>query len=89
MRLTHVHGPWRYRPEVRELLWQHGANPSEHTPPSILHDFVSDLYRYELRRLRDALVRHQIPREGYADRVVSIRRRYLLVSLVPQLWVEP
>jgi hypothetical protein len=53
-----------------------------------VHDFVNDLYRYELRRLREALVRGRIPKAGYYDRVVELRRKYPLVSFKPEQWVE-
>ena len=79
---------YRYRDEVRALLWRHGANPTPATPPELVHEFVSDLYRFELRRLRDRLTRREIPKAGYADRVVALRRQYLLVSLKPRHWVE-
>ena len=79
---------YRYHAEVRELLWRCGVSPTASTPPALVHEFVSDLYRFELRRLRDRLVRREIPKAGYADRVVALRRRYLLVSLNPDRWVE-
>ena len=53
-----------------------------------MHEFVNDLYRYELRRLRAALVGGAIPKAGYYDRVVELRRKYPLVSFKPQQWVE-
>jgi hypothetical protein len=55
----------------------------------LVHEFVNDLYRFELRRLRDRLVRKEIPKPGYYDRVVELRRRYPLVSLKPAQWLEP
>jgi hypothetical protein len=55
----------------------------------LVHEFVNDLYRFELRRLRDRLVRKEIPKLGYYDRVVELRRRYPLVSLKPAQWLEP
>jgi hypothetical protein len=78
----------RYKPEILEQLARHGARPTPETPPQLVHDFVSDLYRYELRRLRDRLVRREIPKAGYYDRVVELRRKYPLVSLKPHEWVE-
>jgi len=42
----------------------------------------------ELRRLRDRLVSREIPKAGYADRVVALRRRYPLVSLKAHQLVE-
>ena len=79
---------YRYRAAVLEQLWHHGVRPTSSTPPELVHEFVSDLYRYELRRLRDRLVRGEIPRAGYFDRVVALRRQYPLVSLKPEQWVE-
>ena len=78
----------RYRSEVLEQLLRHGVRPAADTPPQLVYDFVNDLYRYELRRLRHALVTGAIPKVGYYDRVVELRRKYLLVSLKPHLWVE-
>lgn len=78
----------RFRSDVLEQLWQHGVQPSPTTKPELVHEFVSDLYRYELRRLRDRLVRKEIPKTGYYDRVVALRRRYALVSLKPHEWLE-
>ena len=79
---------YRYRPEVIEQLWAHGVHPASHTPPQLVYDFVNDLYRYELRRLRDRLVRGEIPKQGYYERVVALRRQYPLVSFKPELWLD-
>jgi len=80
--------PYTYRPEVLVQLLQHGVRPTPDTPPQLLYDFVNDLYRYELRRLRDTLVSGAIPKTGYYDRVVQLRRKYPLVSIKPQSWIE-
>lgn len=72
-----------YKPGVLEQLWRHGLHPAATTRPELVHEFVSDLYRFELRRLRDRLVRGEIPKAGYYDRVVELRRKYPLVSLKP------
>jgi hypothetical protein len=79
---------YRYRSEVLDQLWTHGVQPRPTTAPQLVHEFVSDLYRYELRRLRDRLVRKQIPKEGYIDRVIALRRKYPLISLKPMEWIE-
>ena len=79
---------YRYRREVLEQLWHHGVQPTTHTPPGLVHEFVSDLYRFELRRLRDRLLRKEIPKVGYYDRVVALRRKYPLVSLKPSDWLD-
>jgi len=77
-----------YRADVLEQLWKHGVQPSATTPPELVHEFVNDLYRFELRRLRDRLVRGEIPKIGYYDRVVALRVKYPLVSLKPREWLE-
>ena len=79
---------YRYRPEVLEQLLQHGVRPTALTPPELVYDFLNDLYRYELRRLRKALVDGEIPKAGYYDRVVELRRKYPLVSIKPELWID-
>lgn len=78
----------RFRADVLEQLAKHGVRPTSATRPELVHEFVTDLYRYELRRLRDRLVRGEIPKAGYFDRVVALRRQYPLVSLKPHELVE-
>ena len=78
---------YHYRPEVLDQLWAHGVQPTASTRPELVHEYVSDLYRYEIRRLRDRLRRREIPKVGYADRVVALRRKYPLISLKPQQWL--
>ena len=79
---------YHYRQEVLDALWRHGVQPRSTTPPELVHEFVSDLYRFELRRLRDKLVRREIAKTGYSDRVVELRRKYPLISLKPWQWLE-
>jgi len=78
----------RYRSWVLEALAQHGACPTASTAPELVHEFVNDLYRYELRRLRDALLAGAFPKVEYFDRVVALRRRYPVLSVKPRLWLE-
>jgi hypothetical protein len=77
-----------YRPEVLEQLLLHGVRPTPSTAPDLVYEFVNDLYRYELRRLRNALVNGDIPKAGYYDRVVALRHKYPLVSVKPHLWIQ-
>jgi hypothetical protein len=73
---------------VRASLITHGLAPRLETPPARVREFLNDLYRYELRRLRDRLVRGEFPRGEYLDRVVALRRRYPLMSLPVPFWTE-
>ena len=79
---------YRYRSEILTELSRHGVQPKPTTNPELVHEFVSDLYRYELRLLRDRLVRREIQKIGYADRVLELRRKYPLLSLKPWQWLE-
>lgn len=74
---------YRYRPEILDLLWGHGIQPTPATRPELVHEFVGDLHRYELRRLRDRLLRGEFPKPEYYGRVVEIRNRYRVLALKP------
>jgi hypothetical protein len=80
--------PYRYRPEVLAQLGAHGVTPKPSTSPEFVRDFLNDLYRYELRRLRDRLVRREIAKPDYYAHVVDVRRRYLLLSMKLWEWIE-
>jgi hypothetical protein len=73
---------------ILEELAQFGVFPTPDTRPALVHEFISDLYRFELRRLRERLVRGEIPRARYAAEVVELRRRYPLVSIRAALWAD-
>ena len=75
-----------YRRVVLQALAGHGVRPSPATRPALVHEFVNDLYRYELRRLRDRHVRGDIPKNDYSTRVVELRKRYMLVSVPLHHW---
>jgi len=78
-----------YRRDVLEYLIRHGVCPTEHTPPGLVRDFVRDLYKYEIRCLRERLLRHDFPKTEYAGRVEALRRRYMVLSLHAREFVEP
>lgn len=80
---------FRYRPQVLDELSSHGVSPTLRTPPEVVHEFVNDLYRFELRRLRERQVRGEIPRQDYAAHVVELRKKYILVSVPVRLWTQP
>jgi len=75
-----------YQAQVLEELEKHGVRPAPTTPPELVHEFVSDLYRFELRRLRARQVDGEISKEDYSGHVVALRKRYLLVSLPVIHW---
>ena len=80
--------PYSYRTDVLEALVRHGVRPTAHTRPDVIHEFVSDLYRHELRLLRERLRRNEFPRREYFDRVVELRKRYAIISMPLSDWLD-
>jgi len=76
----------RYAPAILHALATHGLAPRPDTPPGFLRDAVNDLYRYEIRRLRDRCRRGEFPSADLAAHVVQLRRRYLLLSTPLERW---
>ena len=79
---------FRYRAQILEELTTHGLVPLGSTSPERLREVVRDLYKYEIRRLRERLLAGDIERRHYASHVVDLRRRYWLLSIPTQLWLE-
>jgi hypothetical protein len=78
----------RYRPEVLDELWQHGLAPKAETTPARLREQINDLYRFEIRRLRDRCRAGEFPTQELPARVVELRKRYLLLSIPTAHWTE-
>ncbi len=81
-------GPYRYRPDVLAAVWQHGIVPTGRTPPEVARGFVRELYKYEIRRLRERYLRREFSKQEYSVRVEALRNRYPVLALVPRLWLE-
>lgn len=79
----------RYRADVLEHLLQHGIRPTEQTRPGLVRDFVRDLYKYEIRCLRERYMRREFPKVAYAGRVDALRRRYPVLALKSGEFIEP
>ena len=82
-------GPFQYRPEIIETLWRYGIHPTSETRPELVREFVSDLYRHEIRCLRERLLKNEFPKREYAARVEALRNRYQVLSLLPHQLVGP
>ena len=79
---------YRYRPDTLAELWRHGVQPRETTPPELVRGYDNDLYRYELRKLRDRLLVGEIPRAAYYGVVTDARNRYRVLALKARQWLE-
>jgi hypothetical protein len=78
---------FRYRADVLEDLLRHGVRPTDCTRPELVRAFVRDLYKYEIRVLRERYLRREFPKREYADRVADLRRRYPVLALQPREFV--
>ncbi len=79
---------YRYKSDVLEQLALHGLRPNPTTPPERVREFLNDLYRYELQRLRARLLRREFLKSSYYGRVVEVRNRYRLLALKPAQLVD-
>jgi hypothetical protein len=75
-----------YAPEALEVLAGHGLHPTPDTPPATVRDALSDLYRYEIRRLKRRLLAGEFSKDEYSPRVIELRRQYWLLSIPVQRW---
>lgn len=79
-------GSWTYPDELGVALLALGLAPTPATPPSLVRDALNDLYRYELRRMRDGLRAGTIEKQDYLDLVISTRRKYWPLTLPLAAW---
>ena len=79
---------YTYRQQILDELAGHGLIPRPNTPPQSLRDAVRDLYKYEIRRLRDRLIAGEIRKRDYAGHVVALRKRYRVLSIPMALWTD-
>ena len=69
-------------------LWKYGVRPTEHTPPELVRGFIRDLYRFEIRKLRERYLRTEFDKREYFGKVVELREKYPVLALVPRQWVR-
>jgi hypothetical protein len=79
----------RYRPEVLSELERHGLRPGPATAPEKLREQINDLYRFEIRKLRDRCRSGEFSTRDLPGHVVELRKRYLLLSIPMDRWLEP
>lgn len=80
-------GPFRYRPDVLAVVWRHGILPTEQTPPELARGYVRELYKYEIRRLRERYLKKEFSKREYYVLVDNLRQQYGVLALVPRQWL--
>jgi hypothetical protein len=53
-----------------------------------VRDYVRDLYKYEIRRLRERYMRREFSKADYAGKVDALRRLYPVLALRARDWVD-
>jgi hypothetical protein len=77
---------WVYPQELVVALAGHGVAPRPETEPRFVRDYVSDLYRFEIRRLKQWRADGVVRKEDYVDRVIALRKKYWVLTLEPSAW---
>ena len=83
----------RLHASVLDELLALGIQPRDGTDPARVRAHLNDLYTYELRKLRGELVQAEKIegrklRVEYGKRVMELRRKYALLSLPVESWIE-
>ena len=78
---------YSYRPEILEELARHGLEPLPGTSPQFLRDAINDLYRIEIRKLRDRCRAGEFSTRELPRYVVDLRKRYVLLSIPLANWL--
>jgi hypothetical protein len=66
-----------------------GLAPRDETPPELLREHLNDLYRFELRRLRDRLHAGVVQKPDYIPHVLELRKKYWMLSVRVDRWKDP
>jgi len=79
---------YRYKAQILAQLATHGVIPKPTTPPTQARAVVNDIYRYELRLLRDRYLVGEFSKQAYYDKVVEVRNRYPVMQVLTRHWIE-
>lgn len=76
----------RLKSELLDELARHGLAPRAGTRPELLREQINDLYRIEIRQLRDRCRAGEFTVRELPGHVVELRKRYLLLSIPLAQW---
>ena len=79
---------YTYRREILDELATHGLCPTPSTSPQFLRDAINDLYRIEIRKLRDRCRAGEYSTRELPGYVIELRKRYVLLSIPLAQWIE-
>lgn len=77
-----------YRADVLRELERHGVIPKPHSSPELVRGYVRELYKYQLRQLRDRYVKKQFPKLEFHARVEALKNQYPVLALLPRQFLE-
>jgi len=77
---------WTYPDDWLSALTTFGVAPGPSTPPVLVRDQLNELYRFEIRRLRDKLRAGIVAKSDYVGLVVELRKKYWPLALQPADW---
>lgn len=77
---------WRYPPDLRAALEDHGVSPTDRTSPDLVRGYLNDLYRFEIRRLKQRHLDGVVPKADYVPKVIELRKKYFALSFTPDQW---
>jgi hypothetical protein len=78
----------RWDSEMLEALARCGIVPRDETSPDLIREQLNDLYRYELRRLRDNHRAGLIAKADYIPHVLELRKKYWMLSVRTDRWKD-
>lgn len=79
---------WTYPEELSHALLAFGLKPVPTTPPLLVRGALNELYRFEIRRLRQRLLDGHVERAHYVEEVIVLRKKYWPLALQPIHWEE-
>ena len=83
----------RYRPDILKRLEKFALFPRPHTDPVIVRDFLKALHTMEIRTIRVEQQKKERAgdtsgRRAYRDAVVALQRKYEVLSIPVQWWID-
>jgi hypothetical protein len=77
---------FHYPSELFDALQSLGLAPKPTTPPAFAREAIDELYKYELRRLRNRLRAGDVERADYRSLVIALRKKYWMLTLPLPAW---